>query len=293
MKRSIRIMMLCLACTLVLISSASAANLGGGKVTATSLNFRTEASTDATILACAGYGSPVVVVEQINEEWWSVYYQGTKGYMNSAYLEPVAALDFTVGSGKVTGNGVRLRQGPSLETETITYLYTGAGVDVIGVDGEWYKVTFHAQTGYIHSDFIEILSSADVTRTAGSSEGQEIVDWAMEFLGTPYVYGGSRPGGFDCSGFTYYLYNNSGYPISRRASTQWNDGVQITKDALQVGDLVFFSSNSSSSIEHVGIYIGSNQFIHSSSGGCCVKINNLTDQYYLNNYYGAVRVIAS
>jgi uncharacterized protein YgiM (DUF1202 family) len=89
MKKPIRTMLYCIAFAFVLISSASAANLGGGKVTATSLNFRSEASTDAAILACASYGSPVVILEKTDEDWYSVLYQGKQGYMNSAYLETV------------------------------------------------------------------------------------------------------------------------------------------------------------------------------------------------------------
>lgn len=281
-------MLCCIAFAVVLISSASAASQGGGKVTATSLNFRSEASTDATILACAAYGSPVVVLEKTDEDWYCVLYQGKKGYMNSAYLENITVLDYDIGKGRLIGDGVRLRQGPSLDSETITYLYKGTSVKLIGVDGEWYKADSNGQIGYIHSDFIEIPLEESTSGTC--TKGQEIVNWSKDFLGTTYVYGGSRPGGFDCSGFTYYLYNQSGIAITRTASSQWYDGTQVSKDELQIGDLVFFSSNSSSSIEHVGIYIGDGQFIHSSSGGGCVKINNLSDYYYLTNYYGAVRV---
>lgn len=121
--------------------------------------------------------------------------------------------------------------------------------------------------------------------------GLAIVNTAMKYLGVPYVYGGTSPSCFDCSGLVYYVYMENGYSITRRASLQWYDGYSITKAELQPGDLVFFSSNYSSSIEHVGIYIGNAQFIHASSGGGCVKINNLSDSYYLRNYYGACRVL--
>lgn len=272
-----------------LVTAASAANLGGGRVTASSLNFRAEASTDSAIIACVSYETPVVIAEKISDEWYTVIYDGTKGYMNAAYIECVTALDFEVGSGRIKGDGVRLRQTASYEAETITYLYNGEPVSVTGVDGEWYKVTYKDYTGYVHSDYVKIIEEASAVSSA-SGDGQKIVDWAMEFLGTSYIYGGSSPKGFDCSGFTYYLFNNSGYKITRTASSQWNDGTEISKDDLMVGDLVFFSSDSSNSIEHVGIYIGDGQFIHSSSGGGCVRINDLSDYYYTKNWYGAVRV---
>ena len=289
MNKPIRTFVVSVISACALITTASAANLGGGKVTASSLNFRAEASTDSTIMACVAYDTPVVITEKVNDEWYAVVHQGTRGYMNSAYIELVPSLDFEVGRGRVSGNGVRLRQDASYESDTITYLYNGEPLSVTGVSGEWYKVIYKDYTGYMHSDYVTILEETSAT-PAPSYTGQSIVDWAKEFLGTCYVYGGSSPSGFDCSGFTYYLFNISGYKISRTASSQWYDGEEVSKDKLQVGDLVFFSSDSSSSIEHVGIYIGDGQFIHSSSGGGCVRINNLSDYYYSNNCYGAIRV---
>lgn len=290
MKKTVKTLVVSVITACALITTASAANLGGGKITASSLNFRAEATTDSSIMACVACDTPVVITEKINDEWYAVLYEGTKGYMNSAYIELATSLDFEVGSGRVNGNGVRLRQDASYEADTITYLYNGEPLSVIGVSGEWYKVIYKDYTGYIHSDYVSIQEETSGVASSSSSEGQSIVDWAKEFLGTCYIYGGSSPSGFDCSGFTYYLFNNSGYSITRTASSQWNDGEEVSKDELRVGDLVFFSSDSSSSIEHVGIYIGDGQFIHSSSGGGCVRINNLSDYYYTNNWYGAVRV---
>ncbi len=133
--------------------------------------------------------------------------------------------------------------------------------------------------------------AGEVGNGKSTEAGLAIVNTAMKYLGVPYVYGGTSPSCFDCSGLVYYVYKENGYSITRRASLQWNDGYSVTKAELQPGDLVFFSSNYSSSIEHVGIYIGNAQFIHASSGGGCVKINNLSDSYYLRNYYGACRVL--
>lgn len=288
MKKAIKTFIISVVSASAIITTASAATLGGGVVTASSLNFRSEASTDATILACVSYNTPIVIMDKENDEWYSVLHNGVQGYMNSAYVKASSGLDFSIGDGSVVGDGVRLRESASYESATTTYLYNGERLSVIGVNGEWYKVSYKGGTGFVHSDYVRINSTSPAS--SGDCPGQSIVDWAMEYLGTSYVYGGSSASGFDCSGFTYYLYNNSGYNITRTASSQWHDGTQVTKDELMVGDLVFFSSDSSNSIEHVGIYIGDGQFIHSSSGGGCVKTNNLSDYYYNNNWYGAVRV---
>ena len=118
-----------------------------------------------------------------------------------------------------------------------------------------------------------------------------ILATARQYLGTPYRYGGSSPGGFDCSGFVMYVYSQHGYNLSRTAAAQYNQGVSVGKADLQPGDLVFFRCYSSS-IDHSGIYIGNNDFIHSSSprsGG--VIISSLDESYYARSYAGAARIM--
>ena len=126
--------------------------------------------------------------------------------------------------------------------------------------------------------------------TPSGSIGETIVATAKQYMGAPYVYGGMSPSGFDCSGFVNYVYKLCGYSMSRVASSIYNNnGTYVEKANLQLGDLVFFASNSSS-IGHVGIYIGNGQFIHSSSGAGCVVISDLSSSYYLKNYVGAKRI---
>lgn len=118
-------------------------------------------------------------------------------------------------------------------------------------------------------------SEADVpNRGDGSASGMEIVNYAKRFLGTPYVWGGTTPAGFDCSGFTSYVYRNAaGISIPRTSGSQANVGQYIgSKGSLQPGDLVFFGSPTS----HVGIYVGGGQYIHSPRTGDVVKISPLT-----------------
>jgi len=113
----------------------------------------------------------------------------------------------------------------------------------------------------------------------------------MTFLGTPYVWGGTTPRGFDCSGFTKYVYAQMGYTLDRTAAQQLNNGTSISKSELEIGDLVFFKNtyNTNAAASHVGIYIGDNQFIHAADGG--VKITSLDHSYYAPRYVGARSVI--
>ncbi|WP_051540474.1 NlpC/P60 family protein [Clostridium ihumii] len=110
-------------------------------------------------------------------------------------------------------------------------------------------------------------------------KGKEIVEYAKQFQGIPYVWGGTTPSGFDCSGFTQYVFRNkAGIDITRTTYTQINQGTYVSRDNLRPGDLVFFGNGSP---DHVGIYIGNNQYIHSPESGDVVKISPLTRRDYM------------
>ncbi len=111
------------------------------------------------------------------------------------------------------------------------------------------------------------------------TEGDSIVAYAKKFLGTPYVWGGTTPIGFDCSGFTQYVYAQHGISISRTTYTQVNDGIAVSQSQLQPGDLVFTSAH------HVGIYVGNGQMIHAPETGDFVKISNIW------SFYAARRIL--
>jgi cell wall-associated NlpC family hydrolase len=111
-----------------------------------------------------------------------------------------------------------------------------------------------------------------------------VVGIAMQYLGTPYVYGGASPGGFDCSGFVMYVFNQIGVSLPHNAAAQYGYGMPVSRDQLQPGDLVFFNG-----LGHVGIYIGGGQMIHSPHTGDVVKISSLTG-WYASTYVGARRL---
>jgi cell wall-associated NlpC family hydrolase len=119
----------------------------------------------------------------------------------------------------------------------------------------------------------------------------EILGYAKSFLGTKYVYGGASPKGFDCSGFTLYIFNKYTLQLPHEALLQSGVGEEVlTMDDLLPGDLVFFKTLGSSRVNHVGIYLGNSQFIHASSGHGNVTISPIDTGYYKNCYAGARRL---
>lgn len=112
-----------------------------------------------------------------------------------------------------------------------------------------------------------------------------VVAIALQYLGIPYVWGGSSPAtGFDCSGFTMYVYAQVGVSLPHHAASQYQLGVAVPRDQLAPGDLVFFSG-----LGHMGLYIGGGQFVHAPHTGDVVKISSLSERW--GNYVGARRIL--
>ena len=277
-----------LVCTFTLVGtlsvSAYATSIGAASVTADALKLRTEPSTSASVMAISPQGSLVVVGAKIDDGWYKVVYQGATGYMSSDFLNYSESLEGDFGTGTTYGADVPLRDSASLESDVVGIFDDGTEMQILGVFGGWYKVKYGDQTGFIFSDFFSLNGEVS------ESPGQKIVDTAMQYLGTPYVWGGSSPKGFDCSGFVNYVYKECGYSINRTAASIYENGSYVDKAELQVGDAVCFSSYSNA-IGHVGIYIGDGQFIHASSGSGSVIISDLSESYYTNRYVGARHLV--
>lgn len=113
---------------------------------------------------------------------------------------------------------------------------------------------------------------------------------ALKFLGAPYVWGGSSPKGFDCSGFVWYATKAAGRPLSRGLLGQFNSGAHPSRDDLKVGDLVFFQNTYTPGLSHNGVYIGNNLFVHAADETAGVTISRLTTPYWTSHWFGATRL---
>lgn len=122
-------------------------------------------------------------------------------------------------------------------------------------------------------------------------ESNELVSLSKKYIGIRYKKAGTTPSGFDCSGYVQYVYRQLGVNITRSTSTQFAEGTSVAKKDLQVGDLVFFKTTSAK-VGHVGIYIGNNQFIHSSTSRG-VMVSSINDPYYWGSKYVGARRVAS
>ncbi|MBM6885633.1 SH3 domain-containing C40 family peptidase [Pseudoflavonifractor phocaeensis] len=296
----VRTALLTVAVSAVCVVGASAASVGAGTVNTDALRLREEANSSSTILATASKGDVVVILEEESNGWYKVDYKSVEGYMSADYLDVSTKADVTIGYGLVETDGspLNVRSGPGTDYSKVTSLNDGAVVTIVGIDNGWYKVkTSGGSVGYVSSDYMVTCKDSAGSRgdgtvvAASSSLGQQIVDYAAQFLGTPYVYGGNGPNSFDCSGFTSYVYRHFGYTLNRTATGQLSNGVSVSKSELQPGDLVFFKSGGSKPVSHVGIYVGGGQFIHASTNTYEVRYDNLTSGYYNNVYVYARRVL--
>ena len=187
-------------------------------------------------------------------------------------------------------------------------LENGTKLTVIGETRDFYRIDCYDMTGYIAKTQVEITEDGKyiVSCVSGSEETtilsrfstqeglqtkSEIRSFSQEYIGVPYVSGGTTPWGFDCSGFTQYVFNNLGFNIHRTVASQLQDGVIISKEDLVCGDLIFFQNTTGWGhfASHVGIYIGNGQMIHAGSRG--IAVVSLEEAYYTYHYMCARRVV--
>ena len=281
------------ACALVCTARADCV---GGAVTSTDVNLRSGAGTDTAILDTLPSGTAVIVISDNGSGWYEVHYNGLNGYMSADYLDFSSELGVSA-SGAVSGTDVNLRSGPGTDSAIVRVTSEGEEVSVTGVNGNWYQVSVGGDTGYIRSDYVALTKSGSESNAAaqassGSGTGAQVSAFAQQFLGTPYVWSEESPErGFDCSGLVSYCFQSFGYQTNRTAAAIFENGVAVEKADLQPGDAVFFCSDSSSAISHVGIYIGNGKMVHASSSAGEVIITDMdASGYYTRNYVGARRI---
>lgn len=280
------------------LSFTAASALYAGEITASSLNLR--ATPGGTAIGTLPYGTKVAVISN-STEWYEIAVDGQTAYVSGAYINWIPDCEFDLGTGVIKcSTTVNFRSLPNTSSQVLGSLTNGQRVNVIGVAQGWYKAEVNGQTGFICADYLQmtggkaadkttVMASTSNTVDAASGVRQEILDYAAQFLGTPYVYGGSTPDGFDCSGFTSYVYKNTVCPIARTSSDQRATTKNISMDELLPGDLVFFGSGNS--VSHVGIYTGNGQFIHSPHTGSVVKYDTLASGNYNKRFICGGRVL--
>ena len=231
-------------------------------------------------------------------------------------------------TGYVKADGLNIRKEPTTSSEAIHSLSFNSKIKITGEIDGWYRIDYNNQIGYVSQKYVSDTKLPETTARGGydrtnssslttqeavqenqveaeteqeqeeesiasaSSEGNDVVEFAKKYLGYKYVAGGSSPStGFDCSGFTTYVFRNFGVSLNRSSKDQIKNGTAVSKSNLQPGDIVIFKNQGKTAIGHVGIYIGSGNFIHAANKKEGVVITALSSSYYSQRYVGARRVI--
>lgn len=296
----IRGALMTLALSALLTVGASAAYEGVATVTSETLNLRAEPGTESTVLSQAVKNDLVLVVEKAGDDWYKVDYCTIQGYMHADWLTVSDSYADPICYGMVdtSGSTLNLRAAPTTDSAKLATLPSGAILPLKAMEGGWFKTEYNGVEGYVSGEYILAVDAngkrADnaAASAAPSELAEQIVAYAKQFLGTPYVYGASGPNSFDCSGFTSYVYKNFGYSLNRSAAGQLSNGAAVDLSNIQVGDIICWKAyGSSKAATHVGIYIGNGQYIHASTTGSTVRINDM--DYGSNSRYvvGVRRII--
>ena len=285
-------------------------------------SLRCRTSPGGSIITNLSAGQTVQLRAETSGAWQGVICAGQNGFAHSDYLStggnsntPSPDPD-PAPSPSGLGNGdharttdrLNLRYGPSTSDGVATVAPAGTVVLITGgaAANNYYPVNWDGLSGYMSGDYLvktdEALSKRGGSGNpnpgdgggggGGSATGNAIVDYAMGYLGYPYVWATHGPYSFDCSGFTYWVVLNvTGQNIGTGTWTQANSGTPVSRNALQPGDLVFFQNTYTSGLSHVGIYIGGDQFIHAQNEETGVVISDLNSNYYGSRWYGARRIV--
>lgn len=274
-----------------------------GRIKDGPLNVRSAPSTSGAKCGKLYAGQNVEILETL-DGWYRI----AQGYVSAEYVtvpsagsaEPAAAAPIEAAPaveaaptvetaavyGRVISGPLNVRSGPGTSYDKCGKLHSGKTVEILETLDGWYRV----ESGYVSAEYIRILTEADLS---ASNTANQVVEMALGYVGYPYVYGGSSPKGFDCSGFTSYIYKQFGYSLNRTCSGQLDNGTAVAMSELQPGDLVIFKKYASSSkrASHVGIYIGEGQFVHASTSKVGVIVSNLSDAYYTTGFVGGRRIV--
>ncbi len=264
-----------------------------GTITTDGVNFRRNPElSDENILGLLNEGQ-IIAVTSSSGEWYRIKTtEGREGWVNSEYVKRGVTLasrganDRTLAQVSASGSALSSSSAP-VSTPVPTPANTPAATPApVPKSTPMPKPTVKPTPTPS-----PVKTPAPKPTPNNSSLGQQIVDYAKKYLGVPYVWGGETPSGFDCSGFTKYVFKNFGIYLNRVAADQAKQGTKVSKSELIPGDLVFFDTNGNLSyINHVGIYIGGGKFIHAASGGKRVMITELNTGFYKDKFMTARRM---
>ena len=261
--------------------------LGMSKISEGNLNIRKKATTDSRIVGKMTKNNACEILGT-KDEWTKIKSGSVTGYVKSEYLytgddaiDVAEKAVITVAT--VNTTTLRVRKKPSVDSSVVSLV--GEGEDLIVekiVDG-WYKVEVDDEKGFISGDYIDVsqkLPTAssikelnESSSNSSSGTGYSLVQYALQFVGNRYVWGGtSLTGGVDCSGFTMQVYAHYGVSLPHHAASQPAYGTRVSSSEAKPGDLFFYSNGSG--INHVAIYIGNGQVVHASNPRTGIKISN-------------------
>lgn len=219
--------------------------------------------------------------------------------------------------GVINVETAKVRKEPSTKADLVALLDKGDVLTISEEIDDWYRIEHGEIKGYVSAQLITITKDNDAVSSRSLSEerkteeankditaqekkeevisatGNQVVEYAKQYLNYPYVTGGKTPeSGFDCSGFTRYIYKNFGYQLASVAASQVNVGEEVSRDELQPGDLVLFYNDGKTKIGHTGIYVGNGDFIHAANSKRGVVYDNInTVSYYNERYVTARRIV--
>lgn len=272
-------------------------NLGIADVS-DNLNIRAIAAEDGRLVGKLPRNAACEVIDT-DDTWAHIKSGSVEGYVSLEYLltgvpAKFKAEELAVTVAKVTTDGLNVRAEANTDSEVITLVAQGEELEVAAVEGDWVKVLLDDDEVYVAAEYVEVSAelSTAVTMTEllygqGVSDVRvDICQYAKEFIGNPYVWGGtSLTKGADCSGFVMKVFQKYGVKLPRTSRTQANCGTTIKVSEAKPGDLIFYAKGKT--INHVAIYIGNGQVVHASSPKTGIKISNVS----YRTPFKAVRVL--
>lgn len=275
-------------------------NIGIANVESGNLNVRAVPSTSGKLVGKMPKDAACEILEE-SDGWAKIQSGEVEGYVSMDYLLTGpdarirgAELVHTVAVANV--DGLNVREQPNTNSSVVTQILKGTELEYVDtLDDGWVIVSVDGMHAYVSDDYVTVedklptaITMTELLYGEGVSDIRvEVVEYAKQFLGNPYVWGGtSLTKGADCSGFVQSVFKHFGVKLSRTSRTQVNDGTRIDIADLKAGDLVFYT-NGSGTINHVALYIGGGQVIHASSPKSGIKIS----KYNYRTPYRAVSVL--